>query len=656
VKERIGPLWSALIGRTRVLAARLDWHLLTLIGLWLLCHPYRGIVHDARIYAAQSLRVFNPKAFQGDLFFEFGSQASFTIFPMIWATLIGWYGLSVSSILLVAAGQFLWLSGAIVAALTLLGKHDRRYWVLVSLVIIPGYYGGFYVFQTGEGFVTASLFAEAATLWSIHFSRRSPALALLLVLTSGLLHPLYGLVGALFVIIAVGQLNWRWITLCNVGLGAVAALGWAGIEPFDRLGKTMDAEWYSIVVAKDALSLPAEWPLSDHFKLLFEGILVALAIPFVPRRSRRFWIGAVMIGWVGVAASVIASTILSNVLLTQLQFYRGTWLLHLFASLSLGILAWECLDRGRIGRTAFALLIAALLWLPFPAPIVIVPIGMSTVGLGWVLLHPAPRISIVVEALAINCLIATAVMVLGTRAWRIATNFMSGWSISPNWAWETLSLQPIDIGVVDTVMLFWASHARKAWPRVRWGLVIFLLLAGGLTCDRRSDWGRELESGHSLAVVRKLIPRDATVYWEELTLLDQGMKGPWIGLHRSSYFSSGQGSGAMFNRATASNFRDRLRELVSIDGRVMSDFYGAPAQSPEIYQDISSDDIDSACTSALGLDFLILTRYVPARGAVEWRPDFPPLDSSAIVPGAELLPTDRIFIYDCRTIRRDATS
>jgi hypothetical protein len=56
-------------------------------ALLLLTHAYSGIRHDSILYFGQALLQLDPSTFSKDLFFEFGSQAQFTVFPqlMAWA-------------------------------------------------------------------------------------------------------------------------------------------------------------------------------------------------------------------------------------------------------------------------------------------------------------------------------------------------------------------------------------------------------------------------------------------------------------------------------------------------------------------------------------------------------------------------------------------
>ncbi|UWU56157.1 hypothetical protein NDR96_14460 [Stenotrophomonas maltophilia] len=58
------------------------------LALVIYLRPYTGIRHDATLYLAQALRLLDPDIFNRDLFFVAGSQADFTLFPQLLASLL----------------------------------------------------------------------------------------------------------------------------------------------------------------------------------------------------------------------------------------------------------------------------------------------------------------------------------------------------------------------------------------------------------------------------------------------------------------------------------------------------------------------------------------------------------------------------------------
>lgn len=140
---------------------------LLVLGAWLACNPYLGIVHDARLYVAQVLRTLHPDVFDSDLFFAFGSQDDFSLFSRLFAPLIAYFGTSAASLLIVALGHALWLSGAAALALRLAPDRAAAVAGLVLLAVMPSFYGGWEVFSFGEGFATPRLLAEGIALWAL---------------------------------------------------------------------------------------------------------------------------------------------------------------------------------------------------------------------------------------------------------------------------------------------------------------------------------------------------------------------------------------------------------------------------------------------------------------------------------------------------------
>ena len=78
------------------------------VVLWHLCHVYRGLDHDAHLYALQALSRLNPAVYSNDIFFRFGSQDSYTIFTSIYASLINRVGLDAAASMLTLASTALY--------------------------------------------------------------------------------------------------------------------------------------------------------------------------------------------------------------------------------------------------------------------------------------------------------------------------------------------------------------------------------------------------------------------------------------------------------------------------------------------------------------------------------------------------------------------
>ncbi len=135
-----------------------------LIACWIATRPYLGIVHDALLYAAQALHGMGGGQFGDDLFFAYGSQDSFTLFSFLYRPLISTMGIARAHLAMTVLGQALWLAGLLMVLRA--AYPDRKKFLAATAASALAYagYGGFNVFQYGEGFATARLFAEALVL------------------------------------------------------------------------------------------------------------------------------------------------------------------------------------------------------------------------------------------------------------------------------------------------------------------------------------------------------------------------------------------------------------------------------------------------------------------------------------------------------------
>ena len=77
-------------------------------ALWLLLTPYAGLSHDAQAYAFQALARLDPTVLGQDVFLKYDSQDRYTVFPLIYATLIQAFGLETTASSLTFACHLLW--------------------------------------------------------------------------------------------------------------------------------------------------------------------------------------------------------------------------------------------------------------------------------------------------------------------------------------------------------------------------------------------------------------------------------------------------------------------------------------------------------------------------------------------------------------------
>ncbi len=61
---------------------------LAALAAYLLTRPYMGLYHDSLLYAVQALRHGGATALNDDLFFKYGNQSRFVLFPALQGWLI----------------------------------------------------------------------------------------------------------------------------------------------------------------------------------------------------------------------------------------------------------------------------------------------------------------------------------------------------------------------------------------------------------------------------------------------------------------------------------------------------------------------------------------------------------------------------------------
>ena len=147
---------------------------LSLMLLWSLRHHYLGLGGDARLYAVQALARTHPNLFN-DLYLRNASQDSYTLFSSLYAPCIGLIGLGNAALTLTLAFKILFFAASWVLARRLF-QGACAFLAVALLILIPGAYGAFGVFQYAEDWLTARSAAEALVVTAIACSHvRSPA-------------------------------------------------------------------------------------------------------------------------------------------------------------------------------------------------------------------------------------------------------------------------------------------------------------------------------------------------------------------------------------------------------------------------------------------------------------------------------------------------
>lgn len=615
---------------------------LLVIGIWLICHPFKGIIHDSRLYVTQLLNALEPEVFSRDLYFTFGSQDDLSLFSSLFAPLIDLLGPSPTAIFMVAVGQALWLSGAWALALRL---GSNRTAVTVGLVLVAAmspFYGGWQLISYGEGFFTPRLIAEGISLWLLWalVSRRF-ALAAALALVAALLHPLVAMATLVVVFWYLVLQDRRWIALAGAGVAAAFLLACLDIAPFGAFLRTMDAEWLAVVEQRNIFVFPALWRLGDWAWLGLVASTPLAAAALLDGWRLRLMVAGTLAGLSGVAVAHLGADMLNNVLLTQLQVWRTLWLMHVLAYLAAGILLVQLWRLKTDGLAVIALIVLSWLVTQLLFPVAGLMLGITAYAIAVLRLlgrlQPLPFVvragAVILSGLFIAFLVVCRAVYFLKRGALIPGD-PSFWEIYGN----------ITVIEVAAAAVFVLGLWRLKSDTLRRGLPLILLVvvvAGVASWDRRSRVTQEMTAATPYPPFDAALPRDAQIFWEG------DVRGAWLLMRRVSYFSMAQGSGLLFRRLTALEFAERARVIEPLMGRDMLSHIDKSDEVPPPLPALDRGILADTCRKDTMLDAMVLSRAVPGAYAASWRLPSPVYDERWIMKSKDHPPIYQLYLYRC---------
>lgn len=598
-----------------ILRPNVTWTASALLVLFLLVYlrPYYGIRHDAVLYLGQALLHWQPEQFGQDLFFAYGSQAQFTLFPQLAAWLLPHFG---------AAELFRWgtlvgLVAFVVGSAVLLARLlpvGQRYYALLALLILPSGYGGWRVFSYAEPFLTARSLSEPLVLLSLAaYIGGSPSLAAASWLFAAALHPLQSVPAALAIWLDRVAQDRRWLHLLWLPLLAalVGALGW---PPFDRFIQTYDAQWFSWIEEPNRHVFITRWQTSGWGYLLTDLFLGWLVLRQSEGALHRFARMVLVATLLGCLAALLLADGLHLVFFTGLQLWRTQWLLHWLA---MACVPWLLLRQWRAdgGFSTRLLMLLAFVVLGTPgAAGVTLPLValLALLYLYWDRLKFLARP--VVLSLVKPAILFALLLAVGKHIHSMITIFTqadgSREVIRPEYSLFSYPL--VAAGIVTGGLWLWQRRGYWCMP------LLITLIAASLYAfsvwDRRNTWTRYIEAAQFSSVLFGVELRPAAqVYWTgELV-------APWLILNRPSYFNGHQTSGLLFNRGTAEEAyrREEVLRILSFQENIC-----------DIMNALNSNDscavddavVAEACAKADGqLDYLVLNQKLRTSALGEWR-------------------------------------
>lgn len=594
-----------------------------LLGVWLLCRPYEGLVHDGILYAGQALRHLHPAIFDGDLFFAgAASQDDFTVFGRAYGALAGAFGLSTAAALLYVLGQVTWF--AVALAWIRSAAPGLALPAIACLLALRYPYSTDGRLELAESFVTARLLAEPLVLAGLLFAWRGRlAVGGIALAAAAVVHPLIAAPAA-----AIVALLWlaAWIGWKRTSTVAIAAVAVVAAVPLLGRVPRMDPEWLELVRTRNHFVIPAGWSVDGIARWLAVLLMLASAAALARTGLADLWRAVSLAAALGVALAWIGYHS-GWAALIQVQAWRAIWPAIWFAPLAV-VAACLALAPERPGMRirmlgllpAFAF--AQLTWVPGAGVVALVYAAVVRLSIGdrrgWFGQRSPAAAAIVASGLA---LLALGCGILAILAVALASDVvepldrrlptfalrMLGWAALAGLAW-------------------WASGAREALVaasppgaggarRLRWVAAAVLVSAIALS-DARPPTAQESERDeHVLEQWRSLIPQTAQVFWPERH------RYVWTRLQRRSYVSFSQSAGILFDRATAVEaYRRRgvVEAISARDGLFALAYAGGPTRAPTP----SREDLQRTCAADGGLDFLVLAAEIPGNLGPIYREPF----------------------------------
>lgn len=588
------------------------FHILLLVAgiatAWLLAHPYTGIRHDGRLYLGMALAQLDAQAYARDLFFAYGAQDRYTLFPRLYAVLIDLMGVPAAAKFLLLACQAAFIASA--AALLRTLCRGTLFWLaLAAVCCLPGGYGPRGIFAFGETFLTARNLAEplclAALALLVHGRTGWAALTLV---GAGLMHPLIALpaVATGWLYLCLADRRWWWLAAAAPLAFVPATLG---IAPFDGLLARYDAPWLAIVRSGLAFLFPSHWSNEDWMRLAYDALLVGLAWRLASGNAKRWLLAVALSAAGGVLLSVLGADLLSNVLLTSLQSWRALWLLHLAAIAALPLLVWRYWMDEPQQRLLAALLVAAWLCLRHDTALLALLAIVTLHAAGSRAAIADPRM----QRLALAGIGLLALVGLADQLSVLATQDEVMRLLDARPLFAKFIVHPLVL-ISGFTALFLALRGGRPLAAAAGAAALLPALAVAIAAwDQRPAWERLIEDTHPAPhAFAPAIGSGEQVYWRDELLM------VWLGMGRPSYYSLAQGSSLTFNRAQALELDRRGKALSKL--RFQETLCGVIATVTEGQGGcvIGPAILERTCREATGLDHIVLPHRIADLASAQW--------------------------------------
>jgi hypothetical protein len=320
-----------------------------------------------------------------------------------------------------------------------MARGRTRWVILIFLAVLPAQYAGYEVFRYAEPLAVPRPFAEAFVLMALALYAAGRKVAgVVALLIAALFHPIMALPGVVVYAwliffdprerVAKPIVGIACVVLAAACLAMAAALG---LPVADRLVTVVDPAWREILDARSAYLFVSAWPIADWSRLIVQAVTVLIAASLATGRVRSLFSAVLCVAVGGVLASLLLGDAFQSLLIVQVQPWRATWLLAVFAAAGLALCAVGLWKRGSVSRLTLALLVLA--WIESHVPAAAIVASVLALGLTFLPLRPEiglRGVSLVMWGVVAFC----AALVLGTRLYAFVLLATS----APDGAWVGL--------------------------------------------------------------------------------------------------------------------------------------------------------------------------------------------------------------------------
>lgn len=569
-------------------------------------NPYTGIRHDSVLYLGQALFYLKPNTYSQDIFFQFGSQASFTIFPQ----LVGFFINKIETGTLFLAATFCGKVLFIAASACLLKeiyKNRENSCSLLCLVILPSYYGSYWIFSYNESFFTGRTLAEPLALWSIYYllkeKKKTAAIAFFL---SAAIHPLQA-IPVLFVgwfyIIKKKPIKYAIPIASSIGLLILFK-----IDDVSQIFHFYDESWESWISEPNKHVFLNEWKFSAWNYLALDFIILGLSYKLLTEHERKIANSFAQACALGIALTFLNADLLKNVTFTGAQLWRSQWLLHWLTITLCPILISHLAKTDKSKMLILLFVISATY---SPNETLSIPIATTIALITYLNLEKIRnRIRPFFEkALIVTLLLGILIMTIASlnQILRIQGESTRELRI------DSIVLKT-PLSIIFALAIICSSNLKHYLEKkiiVTITISILALTYATIRFDSRSHWTKTIEA-NAFKEPFQNIPEGAQIYWPT------GLLATWLVLNRPSYLTDQQQAGLLFNRKTAEEAYKRKQELSAIN--IQREICQSIASIDESFSCLPTSEtiLDICATSNHNISNIILETHIAGIPSEKW--------------------------------------